>query len=293
MTLNRRELVDDDVIAPTVESGDTGEEDAAPLGEDRPDRTSSLTPAARVLRWVLPLLALATWQVWATRGGGSLLIPPVSDILASTWRLIISGEIFPLLWMSNQAFLIGTSLALLVAIPLGILLGRSERANQILGIYLEIDLASPTIAFLPIVIVVVGLGLPARSLVVFLYSFALTTSLVRSGARSVDRQLIEMAEAFAPTRRQLWQHVIIPGLLPALGGAFRIAVSRGVVGMIIVEFVLTTVGLGGLIIDAKSRFQADVVYAGVLLILLEAFAIMAFGRWVERKIAPEGLYGTG
>lgn len=254
---------------------------------------SELTPAARILRVLLPLLLLGGWQLWAISTEGSLLFPSVLGVLGATWDLVVTGEIFPILWLSNQAFLVGTSLALLLAIPIGILLGRSERANQILGVYLEIDLASPTIAFLPIVIVVVGLGLPARSLVVFMFSFALTASLVRSGARTVDRQLIDMAEAFAPTRWQLWRHIIIPGLLPALGGAFRIGISRGVVGMIIVEFVLTSVGLGGLIMDARSRFHAEIVYAGVLIILLEAFAIMAIGRWVERKIAPEGLYGVG
>ncbi|MFV2105528.1 MULTISPECIES: ABC transporter permease [unclassified Micromonospora] len=250
------------------------------------------TRTVKVLRIVSPLTLLLAWQI-AAQISNSILFPTPTAIVAAAWDLALSGELGPALWRSNQALLIGTSVALAVGVPIGIALGRSPLLNRIFGVYIDIDLATPTIALIPIVIIVFGLGLTARSVVVFLFAFALVVSLVRTGARIVDANLIDMAAAFAPTRWQLWAKVILPGLLPALGGAFRVAVSRGVVGMVIVELTLTTVGIGGLVMEARSFFQADVVYAGVAVVVAEGLLLMALGRWVERKIAPQGLYGTG
>lgn len=249
------------------------------------------TRTARALRIGSPFLLLLIWQIAASTSD-AILFPTPTGIAEAIWDLTVSGELGPALWRSNQALLIGTASALVFGIPIGIALGRSSLLNRIFGVYVDIDLATPTIALIPIVIIAFGLGLTARSVVVFLFGFALVVSLVRTGARTVDPNLIDMATAFAPTRRQLWVKVILPGLLPALGGAFRVAVSRGVVGMVIVELTLTTVGIGGLIMEARSFFRAEVVYAGVVVVVAQALLLMALGRWVERKIAPRGLYGT-
>ncbi|MFY1632929.1 ABC transporter permease [Solwaraspora sp. WMMB335] len=261
-------------------------------GPARDDAPQGTTRAAKVLRIASPFVLLVIWQI-AAQTSDSILFPTPIAIATAAWDMTVSGELGPALWRSNQALLIGTSTALAVGVPIGIALGRSSLLNRIFGVYIDIDLATPTIALIPIVIIVFGLGLTARSVVVFLFAFALVVSLVRTGARTVDANLIDMATAFAPTRWQLWVKVILPGLLPALGGAFRVAVSRGVVGMVIVELTLTTVGIGGLVMEARSFFRADVVYAGVAVVVAEGLLLMALGRWVERRIAPQGLYGTG
>ena len=244
-----------------------------------------------ILRIASPFLLLALWQI-SSMVSESILFPSATEVLLALWDMAISGELWVNLWISNQALVIGASASLIVGILMGVLLGRSKRLNQILGIYVSIDLATPTIALLPLIIIIFGLDLTARSVVVFTFGIAMVISLVRTGAQTVDEGLAEMGEAFAPTRWQMWSKVIIPGLLPALGGAIRIAVSRGVVGMVIVELILISVGIGGQIMDARALFQGDRVYAGVIVICIEALLLMAAGRWLERKIAPQGMYGS-
>jgi len=244
-----------------------------------------------VLRMLSPLLLLGLWQV-SSITTESILFPSATEVLVAMWEMGTSGDLWVALWLSNQALIIGATASLILGITVGVLLGRSRRLDKIFGIYINIDLATPTIALLPIVIIIFGLGLTARSVVVFTFGFAMVVSLVRTGAQTVDEDLAEMGEAFAPTRWQMWSKVIIPGLLPALGGAIRIAVSRGVVGMVIVELILITVGIGGVVMDARALFQGDRVYAGVIIICIEALLLMAAGRWIERKIAPQGMYGS-
>src|SRR5690606_21181612 len=111
------------------------------------------------------------------------------------------------------------------------------------------------------------------------------------GARNVSPSLVEMARAFGTRRWAMWTKVLIPGMLPALGAALRLSLSRGVVGMVLVELTLISVGLGGIVLDARALFQADTVFAGTIVILLQGLLLIRFGRWLEKKLAPAGLYG--
>src|SRR5690606_15232447 len=137
-------------------------------------------------------------------------------------KMTISGELLENLWLSTQSLLIGTTAAIVIGIPFGVLLGRSKIANRVLGIYVDLDLATPSVALLPIIILIFGLGLPARSIVVFTFSFPLVVSMVRAGSRTVDPQFIEMGQAFGTSTRQLWMKVLLPGMLPTLAGALRV-----------------------------------------------------------------------
>lgn len=249
------------------------------------------TPLARWLKILsLPALILA-WHI-AASGVSALLIPTPGAVLQALWRTTVSGELLEAFWLSNQSLLIGTTAAIVLGIPFGVLIGRSKVANRVLGIYIDLELATPSIALLPIIIMIFGLGLPARSIVVFSFSFPLTVAIIRAGARTVDERIIEMCRSFGPTTAQLWWKVIIPGMLPTLAGAMRIAVSRGVVGMIIVELTLITVGLGGMIMEANAMFHADVLFAGVLVVCAEGLFLIWLAGVAERKIAPRGLYAT-
>ena len=272
---------------------DIAEQLPPPPAEEKKRRTSGgfPTPLARILRWSLGPALLIAWQI-AASGISALLIPTPIAVVQALWKLTVSGELLEAFWLSNQSLLIGTTAAIVLGIPFGVLLGRSKIANRLLGVYVDLDLATPSVALLPLIILVFGLGLEARSIVVFTFSFPLTVAMVRAGSRTVDPKLIEMGESFAPTTWQLWRKVLLPGMLPTLAGAIRVAVSRGVVGMIIVELTLVTVGLGGLIMEAQSLFKSDVLFAGVVVVCLEGVLLIYLANLLEKKIAPRGLYAT-
>ena len=90
----------------------------------------------------------------------------------------------------------------------------------------------------------------------------------------------------------MWLMVLLPGMLPALAATIRLAITRAVIGMVIVELSLVAVGIGGLILDASSAFQTDAVFAGTLAVVIESLLLIAVASWIERRIAPKGLYGT-
>jgi len=244
----------------------------------------------KLLRGGSILAFLLLWE-FAGRTGTGVLFPPFTKVLASLWDLLVSGELFDVLWVSNQSLIIGVPLALLVGIPAGIVLGRSRLVDRIFGVYVDILVVTPMVALIPIVIIVLGLNLSARVMMVFIFAVVTVVANLRTGARSVNPHLIEMARAFGTRGLQLWTKVLIPGMLPALGAAMRLSFSRGVVGMVIVELTLVSVGLGGLVMNSRALFKADMVFAGTVVILIEGLLLIRLGRFIESKVAPKGLYG--
>ena len=245
----------------------------------------------RVLRYASYVLYLGLWQYLGSQAS-DLLIPSVTQTIAALWKMVTSGTLWKALFVSNQSLVLGVLLSLAVGIPAGIVMGRSRIVDRIFGVYLDILNGIPMVSLVPIVIIVFGLNLSARVMIVFLFAVVTVVANVRTGARSVSPGLIEMAEAFGTKSWALWTKVLIPGMLPALGAALRLSLSRGVVGMVLVELTLISVGIGGLVLNARALFQADTVFAGTIVILAEGLLLIRFGRWLEKRLAPAGLYGA-
>lgn len=246
---------------------------------------------SRIAKYGGTLVLLLVWE-FGLGVNELFLVPQASEVAIAAVELVASGEIIRALWISNQALLIGVPLALLVGIPIGIALGRVTVLDRIFGVYVDIALVTPMVALIPLVIIVLGLSLSARATVVWLFAVVIVIANVRTGARSVDPRLIEMAQAFDARGRDLWMKVLLPGMLPALGATLRLALTRGVVGMVIVELTLVSVGLGGLLINARALFHADVVFAATAFVLVEGLVLVRVGKLIERRVAPQGLYGT-
>lgn len=244
----------------------------------------------RTYRYASFIVALGIWEVGG-RLTSELLIPSVTQTLGAIWEMTLNGDMISALLVSNQSLVFGVILSLVIGVPAGILLGRSQILDRIFGVYVDILVVTPMVSIIPIVIIVLGLNLSARVMIVFLFAVVTVVANVRTGARSVPPGLVEMARAFGTKSWDLWTKILIPGMLPALGAALRLSLSRGVVGMVIVELTLVSVGLGGLVLNARALFQADTVFAGTVVILVEGLLLIRFGRFLERRLAPAGLHG--
>jgi NitT/TauT family transport system permease protein len=229
------------------------------------------------------LLAFAiTWELFA-RLSDSLLIPSFSATLAALLQLLGQAETWQAMWISNQALIGGFLLSVLVGVPLGFVLGNVRRASRIADLYLNTLLVIPVAAVLPLFILAVGLGLTARILVVFVFSFVVITVNTQAGLRQVDPTLVEMASSFGARKGQLWRRILLPSAGPAIMAGLRLGLGRAIAGMVIVELLLVAVGYGRLILRYQSDFESAQVFAVVLLVLAEAMLLMALARRLELR----------
>jgi NitT/TauT family transport system permease protein len=235
---------------------------------------------------LLTLLIIGVaWQLLAINAGG-LLIPSFTDTVIALVELLFDPVLWEALLISNQAMVIGFAISVVIGIPLGLAMGRFRAAEQFSDVYLNILLVTPISTLIPLLVMSVGIGLAARNIRVVFFTCIMIIDNSRAGVRQVDPSLIEMGRSFGASERQLWQRIILPGAMPAVMAGIRIGLSRAVQGMVIVELLMVSVGIGGLILRYRGFFQADKLYAVIVVIVIEALILISLARWVERRVVP-------
>ena len=237
-------------------------------------------------RWGLRLAGLASllllWEYFG-RAYNNLMLVPFSAVPAALISQLGTSELYKALWISNQAMLIGYFLAALTAVPLGILLARVPWLERFTDSYLTILIVTPMSALIPIIIVAVGLGLSARVIVVFLFSFPIIVINTRAGLKNLDASLLEMAYSLKATERQLWWHILLPSALPGVLAGLQLGLARALSGMIIVELILISAGVGKLILGSMALFEPATTFALVVVIIFEIMVLMSVFRWFSRR----------
>lgn len=227
----------------------------------------------------------AVWQVYGTYWGG-LLIPTFTETAAAFVELVGTAEFWNAFWVSNQALVLGFAASVVIGVPVGVLLGRYRLLERLTDAYLNILLVTPMAAIIPLLIMSVGFGLLSRVILVALFAVVMVIVNVRTGVRQVDTGLIQMAKSFGATEREIWRDVLIPGAFPAIMTGIRLGLGRAVTGMVIVELLMVSLALGGLILQFRGTFNAAGLYAVITAILIESLVLIAFAGWLERRLAP-------
>lgn len=225
------------------------------------------------------------WELYGTFRGG-LLVPTFSETVVAFAQLIFMQEFWTAFWVSNQALFIGFGCAVVIGVPVGVVLGRFRLLERITDVYLNIALVTPMAAIIPLLIMSVGFGLLSRVLLVTLFAIVMVIVSVRAGIRQVDPSLIQMARLFGAKETEVWRSILIPASLPSIMTGVRLGLGRAVVGMVIVELLMVSLALGGLILEYRGFFNGPFLYAVIVAIILEALLLISIAQWIERRITP-------
>jgi NitT/TauT family transport system permease protein len=237
-------------------------------------------------RLVMLAVLLTLWQWYALSAPG-LLIPTVDGTFGRLVEMLGGSELWEAAWVSNQSLIFGFVLAIAIGVPAGLLMGRFRVAEQFTDVYINVLLVTPMAAIIPLLIMSpLGFGLASRVLLVIVFAIPMVLVNSRAGVRQVDPNLIEMAHSFGSNELELWRRIILPGSLPAIMTGVRLALGRAITAMVIVELLMAAVGLGGMIIKARGRFDPDTLYATVMFVVLEALLLVSLARRIERRVVP-------
>jgi NitT/TauT family transport system permease protein len=205
-----------------------------------------------------------------------------SRIVAAAWQLASNG-VWNDLAISATEFGIGFSLAVLVGVPGGILLGWYRRWHAVFDPYISMLYVMPRVALLPLLILWLGLGLASKIAVVFLGAVFPILINVIAGIRTLDQTLVMCARSFGAGDAQIFATVALPGSVPFILAGLRIGVGRALVGVVVGEMVASTGGIGHMMSDAGSRFQTDRVFVGIILIAVFGYVVTSFLNRLERR----------
>ena len=106
------------------------------------------------------------------------------------------------------------------------------------------------------------------------------------GVKNVDPKLIEVGRAFRCSERQLWINIVLPGALPFIVTGLRLAVGRGLIGMVLADLYTAISGIGYLIVRTAATYQVDKMFVPIMTLGLLGVTLTALLRFVEIRVAP-------
>jgi NitT/TauT family transport system permease protein len=249
-------------------------------------RTPGSSVATR--RGLLSLLAgLALWE-GAVRllDVNPLLLSPPTLIAQRFWTLAASGELFGHLSVSAVQFVIGYVGCALIAIPLGLALGLSERFRHALDPWISALYATPSISLAPLFIIWLGFGISSKAFIVALVAFFPIVINSTAGVDNIPVEYKEVAGAFGANSWERFGKILFPASLPFIFAGLRLAVGRGLVGLVVGDLFGARAGLGYLILQASQTFNTADLFVGTIVLALSGVALTAALRALELALSP-------
>lgn len=270
------------------------------LASDTEDETASAPGTAWGTIWwprLRPLLLAATFPavllaIWhfATVGRPASLIPPPYDVWLELRDLAFGGinddayskTLHIHLLASVSRVYGGFALALLVALPLGMLIGRVPLVRQVVDPTLQILRPVPVTAWLPLAMIIFGLGPRSAFFLVFLGAFYPILVNTVFGVRSVEPRLFEAASMLGCSGPAQFFRVVLPAALPSIFTGMRLGLGFAWVVIVVGEMTGVQTGLGAIIMEARQLSRTEIVISGMIVIGTVGFLsdrlVMLIGR---------------
>ena len=209
------------------------------------------------------------------------------SLIAEAFKEQIQGaKLWHDLAISSRAFLWGFSFAVIVGIPVGLVMGWRRRVEYALDPFLTAMYASPLVALAPLLIIVFGVGVLGKAALVFLLSVFPFVFNVFAGVKSTDALLINVIRSFGGTEKDLYFKVILPSTMPYLIAGARLAIGRGLVGIIVGEFYAASEGIGFAISQAGDTYRLPDMFVGIIILSVIAVVLTEAMRRLELTVAP-------
>jgi NitT/TauT family transport system permease protein len=232
------------------------------------------------------LLPLMIWALASVSGRVDPVFLPgpwkVLERLQAWWADGLLGDI----GISTLRVVMGWALAALIALPLGLMIGSWRVVQALLEPLMDFIRYMPAVAFIPLVMVWVGIDEGAKVAIIFLGTFFQMVLMVAEDVRRVPMAQIEAAQTMGATQREVIEKVIIPSAKPALLDTLRVTMGWAWTYLVVAELVAANSGLGYSILKAQRFLQTDKIFAGILLIGLIGLVIDQLFRLVHRKAFP-------
>jgi NitT/TauT family transport system permease protein len=258
--------------ASVVAEGSAGEKKLRPGGMVWPRLKAVL------LALVVPLALLLGWHL-AVKAGMTRLIPSPADVaeymvdfaVGGIWDDAFSATLHIHLFASMTRVYGGFALAALVAVPLGLLIGRNEKVRALLDPFLQLMRPIPVTAWLPLSMILFGLGPRSAFFLVFLGAFYPILLNTVFGVRSVEKRLFEAASMLGCSGTAQFFRVVLPASLPSIFTGLRLGLGLAWFVIVVGEMTGVPQGLGAVIMDGRTLSRTELVICGMIVIGIAGF----------------------
>lgn len=232
------------------------------------------------------VIVVILWQVGSSM---NILNPdfygsPIGVVEAGA-RSVTNPDFWNDVWVSiGRELVVGYVLAVVLAVPFGIVAGWSPTLRAIFDPWLNALNSTPRIALLPLLILWFGLGIEGKVAVVFVGVFVSVAFNTFYGVRSVDRTMLNVARSFGASRLRILMTIVAPTAVPFALVGMRLGIGRAVVGVLVGEYFTSNAGLGNFILRAGQALDTNrLLFGAAVMTLLALIGFAIVGR-LERRV---------
>lgn len=242
-----------------------------------------------VKKWILPIITfiifLFIWQCVIWIGDYQpILLPGPLLVAESIWQFIITGEIFSHLGISLFRFIVGFGFAVIVGVPVGFLLGRSNAVFDAIEPLFQLIRPVSPIAWSPFVVLWFGIGsLPAMAIIFIAAFFPIVFNTIK-GIRNVEPQYLKIASNLNLKGWSLYRNILFPGAFKHIMGGIHMAVGTSWIFLVSGEMIGAQSGLGFLIVDSRNMLNLEDVLSAIFFIGVFGFLIDRLISYLEKMI---------
>jgi ABC-type nitrate/sulfonate/bicarbonate transport system permease component len=231
------------------------------------------------------VVVLGGWEYFGRQTNPILFTYPTAVANAAV-KMIASGELWKYLSQSLIVLFAGLGLAALLGIALGLVMARFWVIDLALDTYITALYSIPSVALVPVLVLWFGFEATAKIAVVFLFTFFPIVINTYQGVKNVDDRLIEVGRAFRCNERDLWVHIVLPAAVPFVVAGLRLAIGRGLIGMVLADLYTAITGIGYLISRYASTYRTDAMFVPIVTLGMLGITLTGLLRFVERRVAP-------
>lgn len=257
---------------------------AAPSGSLRSARRRRQNPFHnRLFGWCAIVGCFALWQ-WAATVFPSPGLPPPSRIWASFRAEVTEGDLLRQLGETLGAMAIGYAISVVVGIVIGIAMARVKPLYALLEPFVELWRPIPSIIFIPVIILYLGLGFRMNVAVIVAAAAESIILASYSGARSIPADLLDTAASFRLSWWQSLWEIVLPAAAPQIFVGMRIALAKSLVLAVGSGMIAGDSGVGYYIINAQQTLDVAKMYAGAATVALVGYGLNLLFLLVERRL---------
>ncbi|CDM67562.1 binding-protein-dependent transport system inner membrane protein [Clostridium bornimense] len=228
------------------------------------------------------------WTLLSVTGKvGSTIIPSPINVVKAIREMIEDGILLKYIGISLYRFFVGYSVAVVVAILLGLLLGWYEKAWNIVNPIVQLLRPISPTAWFPFIVIIFGIGNLPAIVIIFIAAFFPVLLSTVSAVKKIDKTYLKIASNFDVKGFRLMIKVVLPAIFPVIINAMHIALGSAWIFLVAGEMVGAQSGLGYLIIDARNNLRYDMLLAGIVFIGVIGLILDKGIEIVERKISSK------
>jgi ABC-type nitrate/sulfonate/bicarbonate transport system permease component len=231
------------------------------------------------------LVLLIAWEIFARSGKvTAFMLPPFSAVAERIYADAIGGELWRNLWVTMFRAITGFAIAAVGGIALGAVMARSRIVRWFFDPIISVGFPMPKIAFLPIIILWLGLyDISKISIVVFDAIFPVVTATL-AGLAGVEKELIWSGRNMGASERELMWQIALPAALPQILTGLQVALPIALIVAIIAEMAMGGYGLGGAMMSASRFADSRGVFAGIVEIAIVGYALIKAMALIRRRL---------